>query len=81
LVSQAATGKLVAETDKVRRLFEYLSGAVPLIPAHTSQPVEDLDGHLRDALSRLSDGSSEGDMRLVRLLDAIVGIRLRTDPV
>lgn len=78
LVSLAATGKLVAETIKVKKLFEYLLVDGPPSVAQTEPDGNAVDFFLKDALDRLTDGSVDGDIRLVRLLNAIAGIRLRT---
>ena len=77
LVSQAMAGRLVAETQKVTRLFEYLVAGGPLPPTWNDMAESDASPRLRDALTMLTDGSPDGDLRLARLLDAIAAIRLR----
>lgn len=81
LVSLAGKGKLVERTRSVERLFEYLRATAPDAPGSTEPlPVtRDLDPRLVEALMRLSDGSADGNARLVGLLKAIAAVRRGSD--
>ncbi|MRI57130.1 hypothetical protein D8770_24710 [Methylobacterium sp. DB1607] len=77
LASKAKEGRLVAETARVTKLFEFLSaGVAPMrvAPYETGDACDELG----QALRLLTDGSVEGDLRLAEMLQAIAKVRMRS---
>ena len=77
MASKAKEGRLVAETARVAKLFEFLTAGLAPIPVAPYGP-GDAGDELGQALRSLTDGSVEGDLRLTELLEAIAKVRMRS---